>query len=239
MDSVIDCVVPSGAWTFDAEVAACFPDMLRRSIPDLDRMRELVLRVGRRFVRPGTDIVDLGCSRGDMIVPFWREFGATNRYVLLDNSPAMTEAARAELAGPIQTGLVEVRDFDLRRGYPTAKASLTLAVLTLQFIPVEYRPRILREAWRTTVPGGALILVEKTIEANAEADDLLVSLYLAEKAAAGYNAAAIEAKRRALENVLVPLTPAGNVELLRAAGYAFIVPFWRSLQFAGWVAVRS
>lgn len=61
---------PDGPWVFDNEVARIFDDMLQRSIPQLDTMRELVFAVGRRFVKPDTFVIDLGCSRGDALAPF-------------------------------------------------------------------------------------------------------------------------------------------------------------------------
>ena len=49
--------------------------MLRRSIPQYDVMRRAVFDVGSRFVQPGTDIVDLGCARGDDFAPASAGFG--------------------------------------------------------------------------------------------------------------------------------------------------------------------
>lgn len=51
---------PTGAWEFNGEVAACFANMLERSIPDYRSMRALVYNAGERFVKPDTLIVDVG-----------------------------------------------------------------------------------------------------------------------------------------------------------------------------------
>ena len=51
-------------WEFDSEVATVFDEMLERSIPQYQTMRNAVFELGRRYVRPGTAIVDLGCARG-------------------------------------------------------------------------------------------------------------------------------------------------------------------------------
>lgn len=37
-----DNIVPRDKWAFDEDVAKCFPDMLKRSIPAYESMRSLV-----------------------------------------------------------------------------------------------------------------------------------------------------------------------------------------------------
>lgn len=231
--------VPTGdRWTFDQSVTQAFDDMLRRSIPQYDVMRRSVFDVGSHFVQPATDIVDLGCARGDALASFLQVYGGANRYVGTDTSGPMLEAARARFDGAIESGLVTVMDADLCGQYPSVCASLTLCVLTLQFTPVDVRQRIVDRIYATTVPGGALLLVEKLRGATPCSDALLVEHYHAMKAANGYTAEEIERKRLALDGVLVPATARGNERLLEQAGFADVECFWRWMNFAGWVAVK-
>ena len=231
---------PAGRWAFDGAVTDCFDDMLARSIPQHDVMRRACFDVGRPFVRRNTDIVDLGCSRGEALAPFVDEFGSLNRFVGLEVSEPMAAAARERFAGMIRAGIVEVRDHDLRAGYPMGlRASLTLSILTLQFVPIEYRQRIVSDAYETTVPGGAFVVVEKVLGADARLDNLFVDAYLGMKAANGYSRDEIDRKRHSLEGVLVPITAAWNEQLLRDAGFSRVDCFWRWMNFAGWVAVKS
>jgi tRNA (cmo5U34)-methyltransferase len=239
MPTIEDRVIPEGRWAFDADVADAFEDMLRRSIPQYEVMRDACFAIGSRFVVPRTDIVDLGCSRGEALAPFVRAFGAHNRYVGVETSPPMLAAARQRYEGYIAGGVVEIREHDLRTGYPPARASLTLCVLTLQFTPIEYRLRIARDIFRSTVPGGALILVEKVIGATADIDAILVERYLAMKADNGYTAEQVGRKRLALEGVLVPVTAGWDEAILRGAGFGQVDCFWRYLNFAAWLAIRD
>lgn len=139
----------------------------------------------------------------------------------------------------IERGVVEVRELDLRREYPPVEASLTLCVLTLQFTPIEHRQRILRDAFRHAAPGGALVLVEKVLGADADLDELMVDLYLDMKRRSGYTEDQIQRKKLSLEGVLVPVTASWNEELLRMAGFRQVDCFWRWLNFAAWVAVKE
>ena len=86
--------LPGTKWEFDESVTHVFDDMLERSIPQYAEMRRLSFEVGARFVQNQTDILDLGCSRGEALVPFMSRFGAANRYVGIDVSDPMLDAAR-------------------------------------------------------------------------------------------------------------------------------------------------
>lgn len=230
--------VPSGRWEFDESVASVFTDMLERSIPHYAAMRRCVLELGTALVPRGTLVVDLGCSTGDGIAPFVEALGNRNRYLGVDTSGPMLDAARHRFKREIDSGLVEISSFDLRGGYPDVEAGLTLSVLTLQFTPIEHRQRILSEAYERTVAGGAILLVEKILGANAQIDSQMVRIYHGLKRAAGYSAEEVERKRLSLEGVLVPVTARWNEELLRDAGFKHVDCFWRWMNFAGWVATK-
>lgn len=234
-----DHVLPEGKWAFDAEVTEVFDEMLRRSIPQYDVMRNAVSEIASRFVEEKTAIVDLGCSRGDALDPLIRKFGAYNRFVGVEVSQPMLEAARKRFQGYIDCNVVSIREMDLRREFPPERASVILSVLTLQFTPIEYRLKIVREAFNSLIPGGAFILVEKVLGASAEIDQLLVDLYYGMKRDHGYSQEEIDRKRLSLEGVLVPVTAAWNEQLLRQCGFSQVDCFWRYLNFAGWVAVKS
>ncbi|MGD9099373.1 MAG: methyltransferase domain-containing protein [Anaerolineae bacterium] len=234
-----DQVMPDRRWEFDDEVTRVFDDMLRRSIPQYEVMRRAVFDVACRFQQNHTDVVDLGCSRGEALVPLVDRFGALNRFWGVDVSEPMLEAARERFKGYVNARVVEIRECDLRRDYPPVSASVTLSVLTLQFTPIEYRQQIVRNAFQHTRPNGAFVLVEKVIGASAELDGLMIEVYHQLKSENGYSQEQIERKRLSLEGVLVPVTARWNEELLRTAGFTYVDCFWRWMNFAGWVAVRE
>jgi len=230
---------PRGRWEFDDSVAAVFDDMLRRSIPQYDTMRRAVFDIGSQFVQEHTDIVDLGCSRGEALAPLISKYGRRNRYVGVDVSAPMLAACRQRFGTLIDSRDVSIEELDLRHGYPEVHASLTLSVLTIQFTPTEYRQQIMRNAWDHTIQGGALILVEKVRGATGHLDTLMVDLYHRMKREAGYSQEEIDRKRLALEGILVPVTARCNEDLLAHAGFTHVDCFWRWMNFAGWVAIKT
>jgi tRNA (cmo5U34)-methyltransferase len=230
-------------WEFDDEVTAVFDDMLERSIPQYQTMRRTVFDLGQRFGRrdDGLEpwVIDIGCSRGGAIAPFAEDGWAANG---IEISEPMVEAARERFK---DAELVQIHRGDLRSRETWDQIqgarhspNLFLAILTLQFVPINYRQQIVRRCHDRLLPGGAMIVVEKVLGDGALIDEAMVDLYHDAKERAGYSREAIERKRLALEGVLVPVTAAWNEELLRKAGFREVDCFWRWANFAGWVAVR-
>ena len=238
MQAVKDETIPGAAWQFDSGVTAVFDDMLSRSIPQYDVMRQSCLDLASRYIQRGSDVVDIGCSRGEAMAALVDRYGAQCRFIGLDVSQPMLDAARERFTGLSRVGVVDIRHHDLRQGLPPCKASVILSVLTIQFTPIEYRLRILKSIYDSLLPGGALIFVEKILGATADLDGAMVDLYYGLKAHNGYSQEQIERKRLSLEGVLVPVTAKWNEELLNMSGFREIDCFWRWMNFAGWVAVK-
>lgn len=235
---VIDQTTPGLRWQFDSDVTDAFDNMLARSIPMYEIMRQACYDLACKYAQRKTAIVDLGCSRGEAMAKLIDHFGVDNRFVGVEISEPMLEAARQRFQGLIDCGVVEIRKLDLRTDYPPAKASVTLCVLTLQFTPIEYRLRILQDIYDHTVDGGALILVEKILGGSATIDKTFVDLYYRLKRENGYSQEQIERKRLSLEGVLVPMTARWNEEMFQLTGFRQVDCFWRWMNFAGWVAIK-
>ncbi len=236
--------MPAAArWAFDEQVTECFVDMLERSIPQYDVMRQAVVSLAQRHLVERSTVVDLGCSWGTALHTVreaaLQRFGVARgdvRFKGLEVSPPMIDKARELFADADD---VSIECCDLRDWRPApARASVVLAVLTLQFTPINYRQQIVRRAHDALLPGGALIMVEKVLGQGATLDDVLVDIYHESKVANGYSREAIEAKRRALEGVLVPVTASMNEAFLRGASFHEVDCFWRWMNFAGWIAIR-
>ena len=160
----------------------------------------------------------------------------TPRFHLVETSPPMLHVLRERFAGRAD---VAIHDLDLRDGFPAVSgASLVLSVLTLQFVPLECRQRVVQRAHDALAPGGALLLVEKILGTTADTHDLLGHHYHRHKAAHGYTREQIDRKRLALQGVLVPVTAAWNTHLLESAGFRHVECYWRHLNFAAWIAAK-
>lgn len=230
-----DNVMPKGKWEFDDEVAKCFDDMLQRSIPDYENMRELVFQIGRHFVENGETVMDLGCSNGNAVLPFVKTY-SKNKYVLCDVSESFLDLCRR---GFKNYENVNVMNHDLRNGVPEEKCGLILSILTLQFTPIEYRHLIVQSIYDHLNTGGALIIVEKLLGSSYDIDKILVDEYYEMKKENQYTNEQIQQKRKSLEGVLVPITESWNIDLLKRSGFKKVECFWRYLNFAGYVAWKQ
>ena len=228
-----DNVIPEAKWEFDENVTECFDDMLSRSIPDYDMMRKLVTEIGTHFIKLNTAVMDIGCSNGNAIAPFFQKYALDNTFYMLDTSEPMIQKCK-ERFGNVENICL----WDITKGLPQCNASLILSILTLQFTPIEYRQAIVQNVYNTLNKGGAFILVEKVLGNTCDIDSLSVEKYYKMKSDNLYTQEQIQKKRKSLEGVLVPITAKWNEDLLKEAGFKQIDCFWRSLNFAGWVAIK-
>lgn len=232
-----DEVLAGEKWNFDAEVTAVFSDMLARSIPLYRPMRSAVTKLAERYMRSeGSIILDLGCSEGDAIadlVPMGDGF----QFVGVDVSEPMLQSATKRF---MSYDNVLISRCDLRSHFPATagSCSVILSILTLQFVPIEYRLRILADIHRALMPGAAFIFVEKVIGNTAGIDKDMIDIYLDMKRENGYSDDQIERKRLSLEGVLVPLTDRSNRIMIESAGFRDIDCFFRWMNFSGYIAVK-
>lgn len=232
-----DRVEIEGDWEFNEDVADAFDDMLQRSIPQYDVMRDAVLDVATELAPRRTELsfLDLGTSRGEVLDRFVRRFGARGRYVGVEISEPMAAIAERRQADVFN---VEIRRDDLREGLPYGETfDVVTAVLTLCFIPVEHRQRLLWDVYRAMPSDGVLIVVEKTTAPSPEIEAAYTTWYRKLKHGNGYSTESIERKAAALEGVLVPVSTAMTEELLHGAGFSLVETFWRWGPFVGWVAL--
>lgn len=206
-------------------------------IPDEKNFRELCFYLGNKFIQPYSEVVDLGCSRGDALAPFVRSSDDLVRFVGVDSSNSMLQEARKRFAGDERVTLLRG---DLIDFYPASDASLVLSIFALQFVPVVYRQRILRTIYNHLRPGGALIFAEQIDGDTYITKDLLIDTYHGLQTRNGYSAHDIEAERRSLDGFLIPVTAIQyEADFLPDAGFKHVECFWRSLNFAAWIAIKN
>ncbi|NMG09781.1 methyltransferase [Brasilonema sp. UFV-L1] len=228
-----DIVFPANQWRFDERVADAFDEMLQRSIPDYSNMRALVSAIALKFLSKGGVLIDIGASKGEAVAPLVKLPECS--FHLIDNSPSMLAALTERFADYKN---VTVHDLDLRSQFLDVKASVVLSVLTLQFVPVEHRMKLLQRIYNSLHRNGAFVLVEKVIGATATVDDLITNIYYELKAENGYSDYEIQRKRLSLEGVLVPWTASANEQALKNAGFHQVECIWRWSNFAGWLAIK-
>lgn len=227
---------------FNDEVAAVFPDMLRRSIPGYAASLEAIGSLAARYVRANSNCYDLGCSLGAASLAMRQGIRAEGcRIVAIDNAPAMIERCRnivqeeclREPAGaPIEVVPGDILEARL------SNASMVVLNYTLQFLPVAERDTLIKRIFEGLNDGGLLVLSEKVVDPDPAMEALLVDLHHEHKRRNDYSALEISRKRAALENVLVPETVKEHRERLLRAGFGSAAVWLRYFNFVSIIAIR-
>lgn len=180
-------------------------------------------------------VVDLGCSTGTSLIHLARSLPDRNlNLVGVDNSSAMLQKCHEKLLSLGIENQIQTHCDDICQ-YEFSDVSIVLMNYTLQFVDVNARPQILRRICESIRPGGFLLVSEKVVHQDPVIDDALVELYFEFKRRQGYSDLEISRKRDALENVLVPLTIDGNLDLLHGAGFKRVELLLKWFNFATFV----
>lgn len=225
-------------FSFDAQVADVFPDMIQRSVPGYQTIIQTIGKLSSRFQQADSNYYDLGCSLGAATLAMRRNITAANSNIIaVDNSTAMVERCERHLQAfrsevPVQVKLADIR------GQSIENAAIVVINFTLQFLPKADRSALLQRVYQGLKPGGLLILSEKFVSADSTANDLLVELHYDFKRANGYSELEISQKRSALENVMKPDTLAEHQQRLTAAGFNSQTLWFQCFNFCSMVAIK-
>ena len=229
-------------FTFDAEVAEVFDDMLVRSVPLYQEQQRMIRELAEKFWVPGTDVYDLGCSTATTLVNLAGVIPAPARLIGYDSSAPMLEEARRKLAAGGVDHRTELRQGDLNGELATLElrnASVVTLCWTLQFIRPLRRDHLIRWIYDGLVDDGVLIVTEKVLTNDSHMNRFFVDLYYAFKRRNGYSEHEILRKREALENVLIPYRAEENHELFRRNGFEIVEPFFQWYGFTGYLCVKK
>ena len=236
LEKKYDSIIPPKNWEFNEDVTDCFDNMLERSIPGYDRMRELVFTFGKEFVKDHTNVVDIGCSLGNAIFPFVEKFRDRCHFIGIEPSSSMVERVRERYWKEIEQGILEIYEKKVEDYVLEQNVSLILSVLTLQFVNIKDRYKVVHDLYESLIPHGAMILVEKTSSKNS---DLFEKIYYDLKRKNGYTEEQINSKKKSLSNCLMALSREDNVEMLKKAGFSNIECIWTDIMFSAWIAIKE
>lgn len=225
-------------FSFDERVVACFPDMIRRSVPGYGQILGMLGLIAQRHLRHGARVYDLGCSLGaGGLALAGRLAPDAFRYTGIDLSPAMVSRARETLAAECPDHVMEVIEGDIRQ-LEYRPAGMIVLNFTLQFLPPKDREAVVARLFAALEPGGVLVLSEKIRAEDEQENAWLVERYHDFKRANGYSDLEISQKRTALENVLVPDTLAEHHARLDQAGFSRSHTWFQLLNFASLIAFK-
>ncbi|QJR79385.1 carboxy-S-adenosyl-L-methionine synthase CmoA [Alteromonas pelagimontana] len=224
---------------FDEAVADVFPDMIQRSVPGYQTIVDTIGEVASRFVVPSTNVYDLGCSLGAASLAIARGTAQIPcNIIAIDNSQAMVSRCERiiqsfSLPNPVSVRCESALDTDI------TNASMVVMNFTLQFIPPDVRPALLKRIYDGLLPGGILVLSEKIRHPSVTGNEMLVDLHHQFKRNNGYSELEVSQKRAALENVMLTDTFSEHEARLKTAGFSDVVMWFKCYNFTSMLAVKA
>lgn len=205
-------------WTFKTPtVAKAFDAHVRESLPWYDIATGAVTHIARSYVPESGVIIDVGASTGNVgraLAPLIKARHAS--FQPIDNSYDMAKL----YDGPGSIEIVDVCDFD----FAARRPDLIVCFLSLMFVPVKARERLIREKLKRYVePGGAIVVVDKIQPHGGYVGTVNYRLTLAAKYEAGAKPDEIIAKELSIAGVQRPMAPEeleGFVEFFRFGDFA-------------------
>ena len=215
-----------------------FRNHINSSIPGYKNgLVPIVVGLSRRFVQPGTTVLDIGCSDGHTLASIRKANQAARpdvSYVGIDIEPNFSKRWNRMRAKNLRFLVADARTY---QGYENI--SLCLSLFTLQFIrPVDKLP-LLRRIHAGLVEGGALIIAEKTFAETSRVQDAMTFPYYDDKLKKGFSAQDILEKERSLRGQMTLWSEHELRSALRRVGFCEIQPIWRSHMFVGYLALKS
>lgn len=237
----------SARFSFDEQVVACFPDMIRRSVPGYGQVLSMLPIFARRHLgfRQTKDdkrvsrVYDLGTSLGAVLFSLAGEFAPDELQMIgVDVSKPMTAKASTLLTEHYPNHDIQIITADICE-LEILPCDMIVLNLTLQFLPPEKRLPLLQKCYDALAVGGILILTEKVHLQDEQNDAWQVERYYDFKRANGYSELEISGKRTALENVLMTDTKEIHHQRLQQAGFDRVLTWFGFLNFISMIAFKS
>lgn len=208
-------------WTFRTPaVAAAFDAHVRESLPWYDFVTGAVAHFARAYIPKGGYVIDVGASTGNIGRALAPTLDQRNAYLLpIDNSEDMAKI----YAGPGQMVVADAVSFNFAA---TTRPDLIVCFLSLMFVAVADRARLIEKMKDALDPGGAMIVVDKMVPRPGYVGTVAYRLTLAAKHEAGASAEEIIAKELSISGVQRPMSESelpGFVEFFRFGDFAGFV----------------
>ncbi len=225
----------SKKFEFDKAVASVFDDMLSRSVPFYDEVRDLVIALILSEQKEGKRVLDLGSSTAKFLLDLHAKMDVKMQLKGLDNSQAMMERAEQKcqaFGANIELELADMLNYEYR------EEDIVVANYTLQFIRPMQRVELVKKLYEGLKEEGIFIFSEKVVFKDKKLDKDLIDIYYAYKKKQGYSDYEIAQKREALENVLIPFTIEENIQMCKEAGFKSVDTIFQWSNFVTFVAKK-
>lgn len=211
---------------FNFENVDDFDHHIDLSIPHYSFVVDQVKKYSMYFVQPWTNVYDLGCSTGKMIIEMDKKPNAIYNGIDISDNLLPKENP---------TEWIQFHQKDLTT-FHYDRTSFAWSLFTLQFMSLQQRREVLEKIGKSMIPGSAFISCEKIYADNSRLQDINNSMYYEFKNKS-FSGDEILKKDRDLRQIMQIQTLKESIADLEE----YIGPtevFWRSYNFAGILAIK-
>ena len=213
------------SWTFETQdIAKGFDAHVREQLPWYDMVTDTVCYIIRNYLTDNNTIVDVGASTGNMIDKLMPLLLERKAYALaLEKSPTMVDVLKEKFN---KNNYVRVEREDICCCI-LEPAQVYVVFLTMMFIPVHERQRVINNLKDNLFKGGVLIVVDKVCDHGGYFATVLKRLGMYWKIQQGAKLEEVTVKEMSLAGVQIPFDPTMLGKNAKQ--------FFRMGEFAGWV----
>ena len=98
-------------WEFNKEVAECFDEHVRQSVPMYDEFHKSIIKISKFFIEDKTNILDIGTSTGELLMKL--PYNPTCRYIGIDTEKEMINKAKEKLGKEYELQVENILDYNI------------------------------------------------------------------------------------------------------------------------------
>ena len=219
------------AWSFSGDNAIELKDHVNSSVPLYNEFHNAIVNMSCFFAQKNSKIIDLGTSTGSLIYKLKNNNDNRNiNFIGIDIEEDMIKECKKRY-NDIDFFNIDAIDFDY------TNSSIVVSMLTLQFIDIKNRKKILNKIYNQLNDGGALFVVEKIRTDISIIHDIYNDLYYDFKLE-NFTSDEIIKKNQSLRGVMNPLTVNENIKMFEDVGFKKIDIFMKINNFVGFIIVK-
>lgn len=225
----------TSSWTFSKEVSEKFESHVRQSVPLYDLIQSSIVHLSDYYLQHNKTIYDLGCATGETLHQIQERHQIKNVTMIgIDNSEHMIEKAKSKLKTSSNAELINA---DLESYQFPSQSNFILAVLTLQFLSLPIRKKVIERIYDALEEGGAFICVEKTLAETPTTQHLFTHIHYDIKQSSGLTYTDILLKEQSLRGVMTPISLKDNLAMFAELGFETDI-FLKHWQFTGFICIK-
>lgn len=228
------------SWKFNNKVSKNFDKHVVKSVPHYDDIQNYVVSLSEWYLKDKTRIYDLGCSTGETIKKISNlKLNNSIELIGIDQSSKMLQIAKKKNKKSLNKYLkVTYFKKDLTKIKSLKKNNLIISILTLPFLNLSERKKIIKIVYKSLNRGGAFIFVDKIRSSYPDFEDSFNQVYFDFKLENKFNSAQILNKSKSLRSSMNLMSLREINSELTTVGFKKKDIFFKWFNFVGMIVIK-